>query len=117
MKSGYGVGLITVDTYRVGAVEQLRKYADIMHLPMAVVESESQMREALHDMSTCQMIFIDTAGRTPRDVRQLEMLDRLMEVAKPDEVHLVLSATSSESSFQHALQRYAAIRPQSYGAE
>lgn len=105
------VGLITIDTFRVGAVEQLRKYAEIMHLPMAVVESEDQMGRAMAHLAGCRLIFIDTAGRTPRDTSQLDILKGMLNKAQVDETHLVLSATTSAGSFQDAFHRYAAVRP------
>ena len=61
------VGLITVDTYRVAAVEQLRTYADIIDLPMEVVATPREMREAVARMSHLDLVLMDTAGRSPRD--------------------------------------------------
>src|SRR5262245_24972828 len=61
------VGLITVDTYRVAAVEQLRTYADIIDLPMEVVATPREMREAIARMSHLDLVLMDTAGRSPRD--------------------------------------------------
>ena len=59
------VGLITVDTYRIAAVEQLRTYADIIDLPMSVVAKPREMREAVAGMSGLYLILMDTAGRSP----------------------------------------------------
>jgi hypothetical protein len=56
------VGLITVDTYRIAAVEQLRTYAEIIDLPMAVVSTPREMREAVTRMSDLELILMDTAG-------------------------------------------------------
>src|SRR5688500_10208018 len=61
------VGLITVDTYRIAAVEQLRTYADIIDLPMEVVSTPRQMREALETMADLDLVLMDTAGRSPKD--------------------------------------------------
>ena len=60
------VGLITVDTYRVAAVEQLRTYADIIDLPMEVVATPREMREAVSRMRHLDLVLMDTAGRSPR---------------------------------------------------
>lgn len=105
------VGLITIDTFRIGAVEQLSKYAEIMNLPMAVVESENEMQSAIQKMSDCRLIFIDTAGRTPRDASQLELLQGMLLAAQPDETHLVMSATTSANSFIDAMHRYSVVAP------
>jgi flagellar biosynthesis protein FlhF len=89
------VGLITVDTYRIAAVEQLRTYADIIDLPMEVVATPRQMREAVLRMADLDLVLMDTAGRSPRDEIKIQELRALLAEAEPDEVHLVLSATAS----------------------
>ena len=61
------VGLITVDTYRIAAVEQLRTYAEIMDLPMEVVATPREMREAVERLADRDLVLIDTAGRSPHD--------------------------------------------------
>jgi flagellar biosynthesis protein FlhF len=89
------VGLITVDTYRIAAVEQLRTYADIIDLPMEVVATPRQMREAALRLADLDVVLMDTAGRSPRDEIKIQELRALLAEAEPDEVHLVLSATAS----------------------
>ncbi len=61
------VGLITVDTYRIAAVEQLRTYADIIDLPMEVVSTPREMRQAVARLADLDLVLMDTAGRCPRD--------------------------------------------------
>ena len=68
------VGLITVDTYRIAAVEQLRTYADIIDLPMQVVSTPREMREAVRRMSDLDLILLDTAGRSPKDDVRIQEL-------------------------------------------
>ncbi len=105
------VGLITIDTFRIGAVDQLRRYAEIMSLPMSVVETEQEMQSAIQQLRDCRIIFIDTAGRTPRDTTQIDWLKKMLQAANVDETHLVLSATTSPGNFQDALHRHAHIQP------
>lgn len=100
------VGLVTVDTYRVGAVDQLRTYAEIMDLPMEVASSPRDMREAMARLSHCEVVLIDTAGRSPRDPHQMRELGALLGAACPDEVHLVAGATSEFDSLRSALERF-----------
>ncbi|MEM8681142.1 MAG: flagellar GTP-binding protein [Planctomycetota bacterium] len=88
------VGLITVDTYRIAAVEQLRTYADIIDLPMEVVSTPREMREAMHRMEHLDLVLMDTAGRSPRDEIKLQELKVMLAEAGADEVHLVMSATA-----------------------
>lgn len=102
------VGLITVDTYRIAAVEQLRTYAEIIDLPMEVVSTPREMREAIGRMRDFDLILMDTAGRSPRDDVKIHELRTILSEANPDEVHLVLSAPSSARSMANAAEQFAA---------
>jgi len=106
LREKWRVGLITVDTYRIAAVEQLRTYADIMDLPMEVVTSPREMRSAMGKYADMDLVLIDTAGRSPRDEVRVRELKSVLTEAAPDEVHLVLSAVASEESMQMAIERF-----------
>jgi flagellar biosynthesis protein FlhF len=103
------VGLITVDTYRIAAVEQLRTYADIIDLPMEVVSTPREMREAIERLRDLDLVLMDTAGRSPRDEVRIRELKALLAEAKPDEVHLVLSAVGSATSMAATAERFATV--------
>lgn len=103
------VGLITVDTYRIAAVEQLRTYADIIDLPMEVVSTPRQMREAAARMAHLDLVLMDTAGRSPRDEVKIQELKAFLNEAEADEIHLVLSSTGSPSSLIKTVQRFQAV--------
>lgn len=103
------VGLITVDTYRIAAVEQLRTYADIIDLPMEIVSTPREMREAIDRMSDLDLILMDTAGRSPRDEVKIQELKSILSEAKPDEVHLVLSAVGGARSLKTTAERFATV--------
>jgi flagellar biosynthesis protein FlhF len=103
------VGLITVDTYRIAAVEQLRTYADIIDLPMEVVSTPREMREAVQRMRTFDLVLMDTAGRSPRDEVKIQELRAMLAEATPDEVHLVLSAASGARALGAAAEKFAAV--------
>jgi flagellar biosynthesis protein FlhF len=105
------VGLLTIDTFRIAAVQQLKAYAEIMDLPMEVVEKPNQMQPALERMGDVDLVLIDTAGRSPRSDARIEQLVELLRSAQPDETHLVLSATSSRSTIQSAIRGFAPVRP------
>jgi flagellar biosynthesis protein FlhF len=100
------VGLITVDTYRIAAVEQLRTYADIIDLPMEVVSTPREMREAVAKMSNLDLILLDTAGRSPRDEVQIQELRSFLSEAQADEVHLVLSSVCSSATLMKTAERF-----------
>lgn len=105
------VGLITIDTYRIAAVDQLKTYADIMNLPLQVASTAQEMRNALGALADCQLVLIDTTGRSPRDAMRIAEQRALLAQADPDEVHLVLSATTSMASQQLAMRAYAGVSP------
>jgi flagellar biosynthesis protein FlhF len=90
------VGLITADTYRIAAVDQLRTYANIIGLPLKVVLSPGEMRQATDALRDCDVILIDTAGRGQNDSGRIEELSEFLAAAEPHEVHLVLSSTAGE---------------------
>ena len=93
---GVRVGLVTVDTYRIAAVEQLKTYAEIIDLPLAVVNDPAEMRRAIDELGAVDLVFIDTAGRSPRDEVKIRELADFLAQARPDEVHLVLSAVAGQ---------------------
>ena len=103
------VGLITVDTYRVAAVEQLRTYADIIDLPMEVVATPREMREAVSRMNHLDLVLMDTAGRSPRDEVKIQELKSMLAEAEPDEVHLVLSSAAGSKSLISTAERFADV--------
>ncbi len=103
------VGLITVDTYRIAAVEQLRAYAEIIDLPMEVVATPREMREAVVRLAEEEIVLIDTAGRSPHDAVHLQELKVMLHESHAHEVHLVLSAVGSTSHLQRIVERFASI--------
>jgi flagellar biosynthesis protein FlhF len=103
------VGLITVDTYRIAAVEQLRTYADIIDLPMEVVATPRQMREAVARMDGLDLVLLDTAGRSPHDEIRIQELKSLLAEAQADEVHLVLSATAGAANLASTAAKFAEV--------
>ena len=105
------VGLLTIDTFRIAAVQQLKAYAEIMDLPMEVVEKPEQMCAALDRLGDVDLVLIDTAGRSPRSDARIEQLVELLRSAQPDETHLVLSATGSTRSIETAVAGFSPVRP------
>ncbi len=110
LSKGLRPGLVTVDTYRIAAVEQLRTYAEIIDLPLAVANAPGEMRRAIDELGDVDLVLIDTAGRSPRDEVKIRELADFLAAAAPDEVHLVLSAVAGERSLQAAVERFAAAR-------
>lgn len=86
------VALLTIDTYRIGAVEQLRTYARVMGLPLEVVNSPEEMTGAVARHADKDVLLIDTVGRSPRRALQLAEIKTFLNAAAPTETHLVLAA-------------------------
>jgi flagellar biosynthesis protein FlhF len=100
------VGLITIDTYRIGAVEQLRTYAEIMDLPLEVVSSPQEMREAVERLAELDLILLDTAGCSPRDEVRVAELRLMLAEAGASDILLVLSAAAGLESCQCAAESF-----------
>ncbi|MBI3803017.1 MAG: flagellar biosynthesis protein FlhF [Nitrospirae bacterium] len=101
------VTLATLDTYRVGAVEQLKIYAKIIGAP--VIVSESQLREGVARRQEGELILIDTAGRSHLNRAQVEELHLLSRIGAPIETHLVLSSTTGERDLEEMIDQFSAV--------
>lgn len=106
LTSGRRIGFITADTYRLAAVEQLQKYADIMGLALETVYTPKEMEEAIARQSDREVVFVDTAGRSQHNASQMEELKALVEACQPAEVHLLLSATTKREDLQEIVERF-----------
>jgi flagellar biosynthesis protein FlhF len=100
------VGLITSDTFRIAAVEQLRTYAEIMSTPFFPVDSPQDVTRALQEMSRCDLILVDTGGRNHRDPERMRELRETLALLRPDETHLVYSLTANPRDAYEALEHY-----------
>lgn len=108
---GCRVGLITMDTFRLGAVDQLLQYAELISAPLEVVSSPEQVAQALDRLSECDLVLLDTAGRAPRDAEQLAELRKFLGIARPQATHLVVSATSSTAYVEETLRHFSQLSP------
>jgi flagellar biosynthesis protein FlhF len=106
---GRRVGMITADTYRIAAVEQLRTYAEIIGVPLQVALSPADMLQCVQTLSDCEVVLIDTAGRSQNDPARIDELRKFVSAADPHEVHLVLSSTASEKVLLQEAEVFAAV--------
>jgi flagellar biosynthesis protein FlhF len=104
------VGLITIDTYRIAAVDQLRTYANIIGVPLKVVLTPAEMQAAMRDFSDCDAVLIDTAGRSHSDQLKLNELSGFIQAGNPSEVHMVLSSTCTQEGMEAAIERFSTVR-------
>ena len=100
------VGLITIDTYRIAAVEQLRTYAQIIDVPLEVVVTPEELKDAVERMADRDVVLIDTAGRSQRDSAKIAELQQFFAAVRPHEVHLVLSGTCGSAVLREAIERF-----------
>lgn len=102
------VGLITVDTYRIGAVEQLKTYAELLNAPIKVVYSPSEMTEAVAELQAdgCDMIIVDSIGRSHRDQGNLEDLNKLINPLETENVYLVLNMSTKHRELLKIMDKF-----------
>ena len=116
--SNYAVGekkrvaLLTADTYRIAAVEQLRTYANILEVPFRVIYSEDEARQAVEEFRDFDYIFMDTAGHSHQNEAQLENMKKLFGVMQQIgdcQTFLVLSATTKYRDLLKIVSSYQQI--------
>ncbi|MFH1538197.1 MAG: flagellar biosynthesis protein FlhF [bacterium] len=100
------VGLITVDTYRIAAVEQLKSYADIIGVPMRVVYNVEDMKRAADIFADKAVVLIDTAGRSHRNVERIRELKEILSVCYPLDIHLALNANMRLKELVEICERF-----------
>ena len=103
-------GLITTDTYRIAAVEQLKIYAKILGVPLYVAGDNESFRKSLRALADHDVVLVDTPGKSPGDK---EYLQRLQEMFSPQEsldIHLLLSSTASRDSLLAAAEHYRVLK-------
>jgi flagellar biosynthesis protein FlhF len=103
------IALITIDTYRIAAVEQLKVYGEIMHLPVDIVLTPTQLEQAIARHQDKELILIDTAGRSPRDTLSIDELATFLHSDLAITKHLVLSATNREDELTETITRFSRL--------
>ncbi len=100
------VGLITIDTYRIGAVEQLKIYANILDIPLEVVATHEEMKEAMVRLDDCDLILVDSTGRSHRNDRQLIETKKYLDDIEDKNIYLVASMTTKNTDFVKIVKSY-----------
>jgi flagellar biosynthesis protein FlhF len=105
------VALLTADTYRIAAVEQLRTYANILGIPLKVIYSQEELKQAKDEFSDYDIVFVDTAGRSHRSKEQRDDIEALINsIPEEDrEIYLVLSATTKYRDLVKITETYSEI--------
>src|SRR5262249_38275382 len=102
---------LTVDTYRLGAVEQLETYARLLAVPLRVAYSAEEIQAARRSYADYDLVLVDTVGRSPRNTAQIEEMAALLEAACRDEVHLVMDAGAAAEKHASVLEGFRPLRP------
>jgi flagellar biosynthesis protein FlhF len=108
-KESKKVAIFSLDTYRMGAAEQLRLYGEIMDVPVEVCGDRSEFKHALKNHSDKDVIFIDTTGKSHRDQMYSSQLKYLFKEAGAIETHLVLSSASNEKTYIECFRQYSPL--------
>ncbi len=112
LDQGVKAALITADTYRISAVEQLRTYSDIIGLPLEIVYTPAELSKAIRKHRTKDLILIDTAGRSQYNDYQMKELQDFLKVNSHIEKHLVMSATTKRKDAEQILEKFSVCEPE-----
>ncbi len=100
------VGLITADTYRIAAVEQLKTYSEILGIPLTVVYEPDELKEAIKTYADRDFILVDTAGRSHKSKELREDIEGILRYMENPEIYLVLSLTTGYKDLISILESY-----------
>ncbi len=103
------VAILTLDNYRVGGEEQVRTFADLIGVPVTLVSNPDEMLPAIAALKGVHKIFIDTAGRSPKDEQAIAELARALAPVRDLEVHLTVAATTAPAALDSVFRRYKPI--------
>ena len=109
------VAMISVDTYKIGAAEQIRIYSRMIGIPLDIVSDKEGLRRSINRFSDRDLVLIDTTGQNPRDTEYINGLKAFYEMNMPLETQLLLS-TSSDSEFLMDTYKYYKSLPIDYVA-
>ena len=100
------VGLVTVDTFRIAAIPQLRTYADIIGVPLEVVYTPAELNEALKRFADREVVLFDTPGGSPRNSKQLEVLKEYVDALETKDVYLVVASPTRYTDMLEVYRRF-----------
>ena len=103
------IAFITTDTYRIGAIEQLKTYANILNVPVEVCYNSEDFQLATQKYASYDLVFIDTAGRNFRNAKYVEDLKNMIDFNQDIETYLVLSLTSKQIDIEEIIEQFSEI--------
>lgn len=105
------VGLISTDTYRLGAIDQLKIFSQISNIDMLVAYEPEDLAKAYESFRKKDIIFVDTAGRSQKNSEQLLKTQEFLRTIDVDETYLVMSATSSANTLNDIVEKFKPLNP------
>ena len=111
LKENNKVALITVDTYRIAAIQQLKIYANHIGIPLEIALTPTEMSQLVSKYGNYDLILIDTPGRSQKDSMKIQELKTLLEAAQPTEVHILLSVTTELRVLWDVIKGFAPLEP------
>ena len=112
LEYGINAALITTDTYRISAVDQLKTYSEILGLPLEIVYNPSELTAAIERHKNRELILIDTAGRSQQNIHQMRELEEFLRVSARIEKHLVISATTKFTDAKEIMSKFSVVNPE-----
>ncbi|MBI5057022.1 MAG: flagellar biosynthesis protein FlhF [Nitrospirae bacterium] len=109
IKEGRKVGIIGVDTFKIGAIEQIRIYSKMIGIPLEVVSGTEELKKGIRKLSDRDVILIDTTGQNPRDNEYIRSLKDVYKMGLPVETQLLLSASSDNDFLMETHKHYGAL--------
>ncbi len=110
LRHGSGrVALITTDNYRIGAQEQLRTYGQILDAPVYVTKNYQELEKTIAALDDKELVLIDTAGMSPKDLRLTEQLSMLRSATRDVKCYLVLSANSQITGLECSVASFSKV--------
>lgn len=111
LKAKCNVALLSIDTYRPAAHDQLKRYAELIGVPVYQAQTGSGVRAALKEIGNVDLVLIDTPGVGGRDRGRFARLAALLRAARPDELHLALSASLAQKVQDEAIRVFSPLGP------
>ena len=111
MEQRTNVALITADTYRISAVEQLKTYSDILELPLEIVYNPAELAASIERHRDKELILIDTAGRSQHNDYQMRELEEFLRINPRIEKHLVISSTTKFTDARQIMNKFSQVEP------
>lgn len=106
---GKKVSLITIDTFRVAALDQLQAYADIISVPMDVAHTPKELKSLLDKHRSSDLVLIDSAGRSPFNKLQIAEIKGFLDVCPELKIYLVLSVATNQRDMDRIILSYGAF--------